>query len=308
MAIAFDAASSSSGSEVYGPTTTFAHTVTASGSGKIHIVGTSCKYTVGRYVSGITYGGEALTKLHRRAWFGGSQYLELWYLVNPPTGANNNIVTYTGNVHDVCVSASYTGVDVDDPFGTLTSAGGTGTALAAPSVTSESGQLVIDIATVEQGSAPTVNAGAGQTERKKKYETNSALWAGISEEAGAASVDMTWAQSGSRGWAILAVPLKPEVAGIERSIKYWASTLDPKRRIFDNTGRVIPASLVEYDNWLRNEGPYFMTPNKHTSLIEADSIGYLEAIKFNESGRTQFITETETLLESLFRRLGARGA
>ena len=130
----------------------------------------------------------------------------------------------------------------------------------------------------------------------------------MSEEAGDATVTMSWTSSASRAWTIVVVPLRPYVAGRDRLIKYWASTLDPKGRIFDNTGRVVLPSLVEYDNWMRNEGPYFMTPKKHTSLIEADPIGYLEAIKFNESGRTQFITETETLLESLFRRLGARGA
>lgn len=308
MSIGFDASSSSSGSEIYGTTTTFAHTVASSGVGKILIVGTSCKYTTGRWVSGITYGGDALAKKTRYAWFGGTQYLELWYLVNPPTGANNVIVTYNGNVNDVCVSASYTGVDPTSPFGTLTNAGGTGTALAAPSVTSELGQLVIDIATVERAAAPTVTAGAGQTERVKKYETTSLLWAGISEEAGAASVDMTWGQGDSRGWAILAVPLKPYATERDRAVKYTANTFDPNRRIIDNQGRDVPRGLIKTDEYFRNEGPFLITSHKPASLIQEKSVGYIETTSLKEGQDVSIETVTETMLESLFRRLGGSAA
>lgn len=235
----------------------------------------------------------------------------LYHLVDPLNGSNNLIYALSGNTVNGAAIITRTGVDPNNPLGTSAKADGNTSTPATVNVSSGEGELVVDSCAAAQDNPGTLTVGALQTSRALHATSASYGFSyAASDEPGDASVTMSHQQTSGNplAWAIVAVPLKPFISARDRLIKYWASTLDPKGRIFDNKGRVIPASLVEYDNWLRNEGPYFMTPKKHTSLIEADPIGYLEAIKFNEDGRTQFITETETLLESLFRRLGARGA
>lgn len=299
MGIEFDAASTS---QSFADFREWAHPI-GSGAFRIILAGGATN-ALGPTTA--TYDGAAMDLIATFNNPGGAQ-CRMWYLLDPPAGAANVRINFGGNGSLTCGAVSYEGVDPNNPIGTPATAQADSTAPSV-AVTSGEGELVVDFMGFRAGST-NMTAGAGQTER---VDNNSAAGdntgAGMSEEAGDSSVTMSWTLNNSGGWAICGVPLKPFISERDRLIKYWASTLDPKGRIFDNTGRVIPASLVEYDNWFRNEGPYFFTPRKHTSLVEADPIGYLEAIKFNEDGRTQFITETETLLESLFRRLGARGA
>lgn len=305
MAIDFDAWSESPRYGA-GSTATWTHTLTTGGSRRLLWIFTEMFSTGLSNVSSITYGGVNLTYKHRHSV--GDGRFELWYLLAPPTGANTVVVTWAGSASKgrAAGGSSWTGVAQSDSFGTLVSTVGSGG--LSVNATSGSGEVVIDH--YAQGGTVwiTQTAGALQTLRGDYRTARDGDKGSHSSEEGAASVTMSWASSSGNNSALQAIPMKPAILGRDRLIKYFASTLDPKGRIFDNLGRVVPASLIEYDNWIRNEGPYFMTPKKHTSLIEADPIGYLEAIKFNERGRTQFITETETLLESLFRRLGARGA
>jgi len=307
MSIARDATASHTS---YGTAHSHTHTVTAAGGDRILIAFLGFWFPDGtRACSGMAYGGESLTIDDNVGAINGRLYVA--HLVNPPTGANTITAWTTGaSIYGTLMTVSYTGVDTTDPIGTIAKSTFTATSVSND-VTAGDKWVVVDCAHKQDTDDPGT-PGAGQTSivGPRSGGTGSGRPAcECSEEAGAPSVTMSWSGmiAAKRGNHI-AVPLKPAISERARLIKYWASTLDPKGRIFDNLGRVVPASLVEYDNWLRNEGPYIMTPKKHPSLIEADSIGYLEAIKFREGGQAQFVTETETLLESLFRRLGARGA
>ena len=95
-------------------------------------------------------------------------------------------------------------------------AGSWGTALSVP-VSSATGQLVVDTVGIRQtpsGDA-TLTVGAGQTQRYNLASgtggNDNVVGAG-SEEAGAASVTMSWTAAssiGARPWAMVAAPLKP---------------------------------------------------------------------------------------------------
>ena len=308
MGIEFDAVTTAG--LLFGTGRTFAH---STGSGAYRHAQVCIYMHDNAVISGTpTYGGInlALIDMDVNTNANGARAY-LYHLVDPLNGSNNLIYALSGNAVNGAAIITRTGIDPNNPLGTSAKADGNTSTPATVDVTSGEGELVVDSCAAAQDDPGTLTVGAGQTTRSLHATTASFGFSfAASEELGDASVTMSHQQTSGNplAWAIVAVPLKPYISPRDRLIKYWASTLDPKGRIFDNTGRVIPASLVEYDNWLRNEGPYFMTPKKHTSLIEADSIGYLEAIKFVERGQTQFITETETLLESLFRRLGARGA
>ena len=107
-AIAFDAASSAKAANA--SSLSWSHT--CSGSDRLLVVGTNAGDTTAgdRPVTGITYNGAALTKI--RSDTIGLITSELWYLLNPDTGAHNIIVSYTGlNTDAQAGGISLTGVD-----------------------------------------------------------------------------------------------------------------------------------------------------------------------------------------------------
>jgi hypothetical protein len=89
-------------------------------------------------VSGVTYGGNAMTKkveLAGNASFN-DRAITLWVLTNPPTGSNNVVVTASSTQNMRFHAYSYTGVDQSTPDdGTDTSTGGSGSTSIATDIT-----------------------------------------------------------------------------------------------------------------------------------------------------------------------------
>ena len=115
MAIAFDAVSvglkSPSGT---GPLV-ISHTCT--GSDRILFVG--CFATAGDVVTGVTYGGVAMTLVAKHV--AGSEYEYLYYLIAPATGTNDISISWTGSTILRGHGVSYTGAKQSaqpDAFGT----------------------------------------------------------------------------------------------------------------------------------------------------------------------------------------------
>lgn len=164
-------------------------------------------------VSGITYNGVALTFVtseHPSNVIG----VEIWRLLAPATGSNTIEITMSSSVAIIeGFGVSYTGVHQTTPTGTDASANGNS---SAPSVTvsSAGGELVVDVVGIKAADATeTLTAGASQSSRGEEgsYDGVSLYaYGGVSEEAGAASVTMSWdATPASDVWAIAGVPLKP---------------------------------------------------------------------------------------------------
>ena len=114
--VAISATSSADGSSV-------SHTVT--GSNVIAVAAIQWTQTSDRSVTGVTYGANAMTQIPT----GGYTYndvdhqigCQLWYIINPPTGAQTVSVTYNGSI-------SYSVISV-------TSFNGTGGAIGATATT-----------------------------------------------------------------------------------------------------------------------------------------------------------------------------
>ncbi len=70
----------------------------------------------------------------------------------------------------------------------------------------------------------------------------------------------------------------------------------------------VPRSLLKTDEYFRNEGPFVITARKPASLLQEKSVGYIETVSFQEGRDVSIETVTETMLESLFRRLGGSAA
>ncbi len=193
---------------------TWSHTVT-SGSNGILIVSVSIKTNA--VVGSVTYNNKPLTFAIGWNESSGKVRSEMWYLKAPDTGTFNIVVTmgsyYFANF--VAGATNFFGVDQTTPYGSLTTAEGSGN----PSITVASaiGELVIDA--VAAFNVDTESSGAGQTilwTNKNGTASNDA-WAGSSKKEGASSVTMSWTKTGTGAgsWACVALSLKPGVTDNE---------------------------------------------------------------------------------------------
>ena len=182
---------------------TLSHTVGAGGANRILVVGVSPRSTT---VSGVTYGGQALTLVTGGAQSSpGNARAELWYKVAPLENANDIVVTLPGNDWAVVGATSWTQVHQTTPFGTAATASGTSTAPSVP-VTSGTGDVVVDV--LAAAGNPTTTVDGSQTQRWNTANGNKITGAGSHEDGGASSTTMSWALGASGDWAIVGVALK----------------------------------------------------------------------------------------------------
>lgn len=179
---------SSSGSVNFGGSITQSHVVGA-GNDRILVVGVIVTSSADK-VSGITYGGVALTRL--RAETGGNRTY-LYYLLNPAVGTANIVTSlFTSDCDGVAIAQSFANVDQSTPF--LSDNGGVGTFVSSPnaiSLTNDIDGYAIDII----GCGPTqpnFTIGSGQTQVAKLDNGGSAFGA-MSVKAAASS--MSWSFS-----------------------------------------------------------------------------------------------------------------
>ena len=222
-AIAFDAASEGNTGTAKPSSLTVSHAVGSGGTNTILVVGINIESTLEPMatVTAVTYAGQDMTFL--AAVNGPSDTKvrsEMWYITAPATGTNDIVITFSDTLRAVAGGMSFTGVDQTNPFGspaTYATANGSDDSPTV-AVSSAAGELVVDTVTIRQNDTAnvTLTKGANQTERYNDVSndpspTSNAVGAG-SEEAGAASVTMSWSASDSRDWAIVAASLEPASA------------------------------------------------------------------------------------------------
>lgn len=198
----FDAASEVSGLAVSGLSVSH----TCSGSNRGLLVEAFQSATAAGTVTACTYNSvaarELLSELNPTSFRG-----TLLFLVAPATGANTLSVTYSKSEDEVAMGGtSYTNVRQTDSVGPAVGANGLS---SAPTVTipSATGEVVVAGVYHFQSPPGSLTPGAGQTERWEIEEIVAGLDAGASEEAGAASVTMSYTGSADF-WLILGVSLR----------------------------------------------------------------------------------------------------
>lgn len=206
MALAIDAIGSGSGS---GSSLTFAHT--CSGSNRLLVVWVSY-FDSADAPTGATYNGVAMTAIPSSTAANGDYKIAGYYLINPATGTNNVVISFTGPMFDIGAgSVSFTDAHQTTPLGTAVTATGTST---TPSVTvsSAAGEIVLDGLVIVHSGTLTVDG--SQTQLWNSIASNGfQKYAGSMETAAEASTTMSWSNSSSQQWAIGAVPIKPVSAG-----------------------------------------------------------------------------------------------
>jgi uncharacterized repeat protein (TIGR01451 family) len=224
----FDAQSSVA--DVYTPpadiTTTLAHTTTAA-TNRILLVSLHMNRNVApaTVATSVTYGGQPLTFLTARNDASNMIRVEVWYLLAPPSGTNNVVLTVGGlgpaDHADAVVSAT-TFSNVDQVAPTFASNSGTGDP-ATVAIASATNDVIVDFI----GARENVNLTPDfQTQGFNTSTGNnpSDLRASSSGRAAATpTTTMSWNVSHSRPWSLVAVRLR----SVSADLAVTKATNDP---------------------------------------------------------------------------------
>jgi hypothetical protein len=180
---------------------------------RLLVVGVSIRNNASQTVSQVRYDGIALT----RVGFlnnGTSARVEIWRLINPPTGNRQVDVIMSAAASFVGGAISFSGVDQTTPIEASNFASGNSATASVTVTTLRSGAWVVD--TLATANANSVAVGANQTRRWRGGPGTSTRGAGSTETPAAiGNVDMSWAIT-SQNWAMGAVALRP--AGASRIV------------------------------------------------------------------------------------------
>lgn len=203
-AIAFDSASGNTKAGGAGNSITVAHTATGTGTDGLLLAFCGINTGGGTSFTGMTWNGTALTQLETLI-NSASLRLDIWYLKAPAAGTFNMVASTDNDLATTCHVVTLTGVDQTATFGSEVPTTGTNSA-PSTTVTTASGELVVDIVGWNVGSAGAV--GANQTQRDSARTVGTGTTTAISTQAGADGGVMSWAQNGAVAWMQIAVPVK----------------------------------------------------------------------------------------------------
>lgn len=207
MALAFDAAGNLTGAGA-GP---FTASFTTSGSDRLLVAGVSYYHFLNT-VSAITYNSVGMTEIPGSAIDAGDYHIRLYGLAAPTSGSNTFSISFSGTgVYDVGIGlVSFAGAHQTVSFGTPVLASGTDTTPTV-SVASSADELVLDTTIINHSG--TYSVGAAQTSRWNAITSNGYVKYSGSTEVGAGPTVMSWSNTSSQPWAMVAVPIKPVAAG-----------------------------------------------------------------------------------------------
>ena len=192
---------------------TIAYT-TPAGSNQITLIGWGHRSGGTRSSTTVTMGGNsasaATTYTYTNTIIGGN----LHYYVNPPAGTNDIVVDWDpsgGPTQGHVIIFTCSGVDVASPFRSTNQASGFSTAVEVTLATINTGDVAVDFAISNDGSA--LSVGANQTVIHQGESTSAS--AGASRQPGANGGVMEWTSALADDWAIFAGALKPASEAVE---------------------------------------------------------------------------------------------
>ena len=170
-------------------------------------------------ITGVTFNGVSMASISSVNRNESTITNFMFGLAGPTTG--NVVVSGDTSLAAEVIVSIYTGVAQTSSTGTKAAATGTGTTPTVD-VTSATDELVVDSVGWNAGGDGT--AGAGQTKRAEPVAGDGAsMDIASSDEAGGATVTMSWTVNAGGGWAIVGIPLKPAVAaaGVKKQSEIW---------------------------------------------------------------------------------------
>ena len=244
----FDATSNSGASTSF---TSLSWSHTCTGSNRILIVGSNIQNNTDANgpITGITYGGVALTKIRSDQQRPATVTFrtELWYLIAPATGANTLTITYTGSVTRGCAGAiSLTNADQSSQPDAHNGATGDSTTPSVSVTTVKDQSWIIDA--VQHNDATTFNsANTGQFIQWNIDQGTLGSGGGSYRETHLAGIiAMGWTQGTSDKWTISAASFKP--LGVTAAITGTITSSTTETDIV-NGGKTIIITLSN-DTWV----------------------------------------------------------
>jgi len=190
---------------------TWSHTV-GSASNRMLIVAASHR-NGNNIVTGVTYGGVALTKIGSTNAPANVNSCSLWQLLAPPPGTAPVVVNVSGGAQNIVAGAtSFTGVDQSTPLGAFAASadkdnksGPTTVAAAA-----NPGDLVMAVLSASAAAVTATNASGQAALWNRKTGTAGGDIIGAGGIAtGGTNVSLTWTLGVGDSWALGAVAIKP---------------------------------------------------------------------------------------------------
>lgn len=228
-------------------TTVFQHT-TATGANRLLLVAMSMnlRNATGTTITTVTYGGTPLTLLDAITDGGPDTRTEVWYLLEPPTGTNDVIVTAGGitpgeNVDAIASATTFSNANQAAPPSAANA--GTGSP-ASVTITGTGGtDIIIDFAGVRENVTITPSGSQVQAFNLSTGVSANDLQAGSSGRFGASpNTTMTWSLSANRRWSHVAVNVQEAQADVEVT---QSAIPDP----------VEPGGVLTYTFHITNNGP-----------------------------------------------------
>ncbi|HYO75795.1 MAG TPA: C25 family cysteine peptidase [Thermoanaerobaculia bacterium] len=201
------------------PTTTFAHTTTTAANRILLVsVHTNINVAPNATAATVTYGGQPLTLLRAQNDVTNMVRTEVWYLLTPPSGANNVNVTVAGILpaeHAEAVVAATTFSNAAQIAPTAASSEGSGNPIALAIAATSTNDVIVDFITGRENISLT--PGAGQTplfSRSTGNNPSSLLAESSGRLATTPTTTMTWSASHTRPWALVAVNIRSAVVDV----------------------------------------------------------------------------------------------
>lgn len=197
MAIAFDSSSGTLGSSV--TSLTVSHT--CSGSNRVLIAG--LYLASGDNVTSVTYNGVAMTqaiKVNRT----GTEFIYLYYLANPATGANNLVANFSSDSTPALEGASFTGAKTTGiPDSSNSATGGTSPISVSTTTVADNS---ISVLLARNGSGPYT---ASTNSTLANDQSHTALFYSSSLQTPPGSANMQVTYTGGATWAGAMLSLAP---------------------------------------------------------------------------------------------------
>jgi len=158
--------------------------------------------------SGATYAGTAMTLLDS-AYIASNLRIYAYGLKMPTVGTGNVVVNYAGSNARTMAIMTFSGVNQSTPTGTAARYANANSNTSGATVTSATGELVVDCFASTNAGAPTLTPGDGQTLRLSRSINSAYATIATSTKAGASSVTTSWGSSATTLTEQLTIPLKP---------------------------------------------------------------------------------------------------
>lgn len=197
---------------------------TAAGSNRaVYVIVTWIGFpTSGATVTGVTYGGVAMTSLAKETHPGRPQYIEIFELKNPATGSQAVVVSFSDLCYGVTGSISYTGVDQTTASGTPAEAIGNTTAPTITVASTTAGNMVVGGFASDFGNYAVTpndtNAWSGQERPGTGY------YGAAQDAAAGGSITLDWTIGTAKPWAALAVEILASAGGVAADPTGWQTS------------------------------------------------------------------------------------